>query len=120
MKETNPTTIEQALAMYKETVSPSRDAFVNVLNQIPEKEIIKHDDRRAIRSPYRWKLVAFAQVMALSFIVLISYPHYNVTPQEELAALDAGFSQVDRSIEDFEAGINNEDYTRMLVDYANL
>lgn len=118
MKEINTSTIEQALAMYKETVSPSRDTLINILNQIPEKEIRKHDDRRAIRSPYRW--LAFAQVAALCFIVLIAYPHYQTSNSEELATLDAGFSQVDKSIEDFEAGINAEDYANMLLDYNNL
>jgi hypothetical protein len=49
---------ERALAMYKETVSPSKDTLVYILNQIPEIKETELQDRRAIRSPYRWLVVA--------------------------------------------------------------
>lgn len=115
MKETNPDTIEQeiekALTMYAETVSPSKDMLVNILNQIPEKENIISDDRRAIRSPYMW--LARTEMATLFFIMIAVFPTF----QEVYLHRDDPFYTVDKQIEYFEAGINDADNGYMLVEY---
>jgi hypothetical protein len=108
----NQSTIEKALAMYTETVSPSKDTLVYVLNQIPEIKELKASDRRAIRSPYRW--LAFAQVLSVLVVALAVYPNMTRSPQAENP-----FYEVDVQIEQFERGLDAEDYDMMMVsDYT--
>lgn len=112
--------IEKALAMYTETVSPSKDTLVHVLNQIPEINKIKADDRRAIRSPYRW--LAFAQVVSVLVVALAVYPNTAPTSQQGTQAFkvetENPFYEVDAQVEQFERAIDNEDYNIMVSDYT--
>ncbi len=109
-KLNHSTTEERALAMYKETVSPSKDTLVYILNQIPEIKETKLQDRRAIRSPYRW--LAFAQLASVFLIALAVYPTLS-TP--EIA--QNPFYAVDQQIESFERSINQEDEQMLNADY---
>jgi hypothetical protein len=111
MKTTNCTIEERALAMYKETVSPSKDTLVRVLNQIPEIKETELQDRRAIRSPYRW--LAVAQLASVFLIALVVYPTLQ-TP--EMA--HNPFYAVDQQVEQYEQQINQEDEQMMLADYT--
>jgi hypothetical protein len=102
---------ERALAMYKETVSPSKDTLVYILNQIPEIKETELQDRRAIRSPYRW--LAIAQLASVFLIALAVYPTLH-TP--EMA--QNPFYAVDEQVESFEQSLNAEDERMMLADYT--
>lgn len=106
--------IEKALAMYTETVSPSKDTLVCVLNQIPEIKELKASDRRAIRSPYRW--LAVAQLVSVLLVAIAVYPTATKVPQQ--VPTDNPFYEVDAQVEQFEKGINNEDYNMMVSDYT--
>ncbi len=106
--------IERALAMYTETVSPSKDTLVHVLNQIPEIKESKASDRRAIRSPYRW--LAVAQVVSVLLVALAVYP--NTPQQSQFAPSDNPFYEVDAQVEQFEQTIDDEDYNRMVSGYT--
>ncbi len=106
-----PTIEERALAMYKETVSPSKDTLVYILNQIPEIKETELQDRRAIRSPYRW--LAIAQLTSVFLIALAVYPTLH-TP--EMA--QNPFYAVDEQVENFEQNLNAEDEKMMLADYT--
>lgn len=111
MNNTPDNRIEKALAMYTETVSPSKAMLVNVLNQIPEIKELPTSDRRAIRSPYRW--LAVAQLASVFLVALAVLPSITGTKQSENP-----FYEVDAQIERFEQGISTEDYNRMLSDYT--
>lgn len=97
--------------MYKETVSPSKDTLVYILNQIPEIKETELQDRRAIRSPYRW--LAIVELVSVFLIALAVYPTLS-TP--EIA--QNPFYSVDQQVETFEKNINNEDYNAVLADYT--
>ena len=101
--------------MYTETVSPSRDMLVNILNQIPEKEPTAHD-RRAIRSPYIW--VAVTQLVSVCVIAIAILPSFITTPQALDSYNNSPFYATDTQVETFEAGINEADYQAILVDYT--
>ncbi len=106
MKENNTNKIERALTMYTETVSPSQDMLVNILNQIPEKE--NAYEGRVIRSPYIW--VAFrkyAYVFLFAIVLLPAYTTYN----------SDSFYNTDESVEAFQINLDNEDYRASLNDY---
>lgn len=122
MKETNSKAITKeeglakALCMYKETVSPSRDMLVSVLNQIPEIKELSANDRRVIRSPYIW--VVFTQFVSVCLIALALYPSFFSGPVPSADSYkDNPFYAIDTQVDAFEAGINEEDYQAMLVDY---
>lgn len=102
---------ERALAMYKETVSPSKDTLVYVLNQIPEIKESELQDRRAIRSPYRW--LAVAQLASVCMIALAIIPTLQ-TPE----ATQNPFYAVDQQVDQFEANLNREDAEMMQRDYT--
>jgi hypothetical protein len=103
----NTNTIEQALAMYKETVSPSQNHLQAILSQIPEQT--KLEGRRAIRSPYRWLLVSqFASLCLLLVAVLPSYIGEQSDP-------DFYFRGIDAQVEQFESQIILEDYNDSLI-----
>lgn len=106
--------IEKALAMYTETVSPSKDTLVYVLNQIPEIKELKASDRRAIRSPYRWLYVA--QLVSIMLVVVAVYPH--TIQQSKLVPTDNPFYEIDAQVEQFEQRMENEDYKMMVEDYT--
>lgn len=105
--------LEAAFAMYKETVSPSKDSLVRVLNQIPEiKEKVKAVERPAIRSPYIWNRVAqVASVFVILFAIVTTLP----TPAEDKAY---SFYEADAEIASFEQKIDEEDYQMLLSDYT--
>lgn len=109
--KTTHTIEERALAMYKETVSPSKDTLVYILNQIPEIKETELQDRRAIRSPYRW--LAIAQLSSVFLIALAVYP---TLANPEIA--QNPFYAVDQQIESFEQKINQEDEVLLLADYT--
>jgi hypothetical protein len=112
MSNKHTTTIEErALAMYKETVSPSKDTLVYILNQIPEIKETELQDRRAIRSPYRW--LAIAQLASVFLIALAVYP----TLQSPEMAQNP-FYAVDEQVESFEQNLNAEDERMILADYT--
>jgi hypothetical protein len=115
MSNTNIPTIEKALAMYKESGSPSQDILVKILNQIPEIKEKTQEDRRAIRSPYIW--LAVSQMAALVAVVII----FTVPSTEDMLQTlhtNDPFYTIDAQVEQFERGINEEDYAHMLVDYT--
>lgn len=101
--------IEMSFAMYKETVSPPREMLMNILDQIPEKEKVNELERRAIRSPYIWIAVTqLVSVFVIAFAVLPTLteaPSYTSDP----------FYAIDTQVDQFEQGINNEDYQRLLA-----
>lgn len=107
--------IEKALAMYTETVSPSKDTLVYVLNQIPEIKELKASDRRAIRSPYRW--LAVAQLVSVLLVAIAVYPSAT-RPVSDQVQIDNPFYEVDKQVEQFEQKIDNEDYQMMTTDYT--
>ena len=109
----NNNVIEQALSTYKETVSPSKDILIKILNQIPEKEIDNYDDRRAIRSPYMW--FAVTKYVALCLIVIAVSPNIMTFYKGEET-----FASIDNQIDVYEEGINNEDMQNILLNYNNL
>lgn len=111
MKHKHTTTEELALAMYKETVSPSKDTLVYILNQIPEIKETELQDRRAIRSPYRW--LAMAQLASVFVIALAVYPTLQ-TP--EIA--QNPFYAVDQQVMEYEQHLNEEDELLLLKDYT--
>ena len=102
MKSTNIST-EEILAMYRETVSPSRDSLRSILSQIPEQQQSK--ERRAVRSPYRWLVTS--QVVSLAALLLFVYPLYNTT---KISAPDYYFLTTDSQVQAFESSIDQEDY----------
>lgn len=103
--------IEAAFAMYKETVSPSKDSLVRVLNQIPEiKEKVM--ERPAIRSPYIWNRIA--QVASVC-VILLAIATTLPTPTEDLTY---SFYEADVEIASFEQKIDEEDYQMLLSDYT--
>lgn len=108
MNNPNKSTIEQALTMYKETVSPSEKSLQVLLSQIPEQKRIQ--EGRAIRSPYIW--VTFTQVFTLACILLVMYPALSVPSYETNP-----FYAVDQQIAQFEETIDEEDMTRSMLDY---
>lgn len=112
MNNNKPLTIEeQALAMYKETVSPSKGTLVYILNQIPEIKEKELEERRAIRSPYRW--LAVAQLASVFLVALAVYP----TLQTRELAINP-FYAVDQQVEMFEQNLNAEDERMILADYT--
>ena len=115
MKKTETTTteqgIEKALTMYMETVSPSKDSLLSILNQIPEKEKQISNDRRAIRSPYIW--LAMTEMVALCFIVIAVFPTF----QEMYIYRNDPFYSIDKQIESFEAGVNKEESKKNILNY---
>ena len=121
MKEINTTSkdynirhgVEGALSMYKETVSPSPDTLIKILNQIPEKEPLSQE-RKAIRSPYIW--VAITQAVTVCSILFVLVP----TLSEMYIYRDDPFYFIDKQVESFENGITKEDVAQGMLDYNNL
>jgi len=120
MKQTNPTSqshtekaIEQALAMYKENVSPSETYFQAILSQIPEQQKLK--EGRAVRSPYRW--LAITQMVTLSAIIIAVLPSYIAPGVEANSFRSNPYYETDKQIQQFEKQIDQEDYERNLNDY---
>ena len=114
MKQTNHTqkySVEDALAMYKENVSPSETCFQAILSQIPEQQKLK--EGRAVRSPYRW--LAITQVVTLSAIILAVLPTYVLQSDD---ARSNPYYETDKQIEVFEQQIDNEDYQNNVKDYS--
>jgi hypothetical protein len=108
-KTVNTTTIEEALSMYRETVSPHSNRLVEILSQIPEN---KPEGRRAVRSPYTWILVT--QVMAISVILVAVFPTLKVLGydyEKDSVALEL-------QLDSFNASIDNEDYQNSINDYS--
>ncbi len=112
MKDTNTphNTIEEALTMYKENVSPSETCFQAILSQIPEQQKLK--EGRAIRSPYRW--LAITQVVTLCAIVIAVLPTYFTSGE----MLSNPYYETDKQIEAFESAIDMEDSESTLRDYT--
>lgn len=116
MKEINTNkidfSIESALTMYKETVSPNKATLIKILNQIPEKEI-KLKEKQAIRSPYIW--LGITQLVAVCSILFVLFP----TISEMYLYRNDPFYSIDKQIEKFELGIANEDAIQITTDYNN-
>jgi len=111
MKNTNLKTIEQALSMYKETVSPSHKSLQVVLSQIPEQK--NREKMLAVRSPYRWlALTQVAMALSIVFVMVttITPPAYQSNP----------FYKIDKQVDEFEATITQEDYEKSSQDYTLL
>jgi hypothetical protein len=112
MNKTNPSTIEEkALVMYVETVSPSKDNLVRILNQIPEIKEAELQDRRAIRSPYRW-----LAIVELASVFLIAIAVYPALKNPEM--MQNPFYAVDQQVETFERNLNAQDEQMMLNGYT--
>jgi hypothetical protein len=99
-------TIEQALAMYTETVSPSQEHLQKILSHIPEQ--IKQEDRRVIRSPYRWLVVS--QFVSLCLLLVAVLPGYTSRFDDP----DYYFQDTDAQVRTFENQIDQEDYNATL------
>lgn len=113
MSKHNTQTIEDALSMYKETVSPSKDTLINILNQIPEKEIVSVPVlRRVTRSPYIW--IAALEVVTVCSILFAVFPTFNNTNSH----LDDPFYQVDNQVSQFEQSIDAQDAQILEQDYS--
>lgn len=111
IKTTQQSHIEDALAMYKENVSPSETYFQAILSQIPEQQKLK--EGRAVRSPYRW--LAITQVVTLSAIIFAVLPAYIVHTNDMQSN---PYYETDKQVEAFEQQINDEDYERNIRDYS--
>jgi hypothetical protein len=97
-------TIEQALFMYKETVSSQKEHLITILNQIPEKEKLQVKiPIRATRSPYIW--MSIAELVTLCSLLIPIYPTYQ---DAQMAQIDP-FYQVDKQVSQFEDQIDAED-----------
>lgn len=106
MKETNITnTTEEALRMYKETVSPSEDSLKVLLSKIPEKKV--EQGGRAVRSPYIW--VAITEVVMLFSIMFAVLPTLT-------KILDDPFYQIDKEVQLFEMEIEKQDLEENILD----
>lgn len=103
-------TIEQALAMYKETVSPSKVHLQAILSHIPEQT--KLEGRRAIRSPYRWLVTSqLVSVFLLVFVFIPAYQSYEAERNDP----DYYFRQIDREVDAFERRMILEDYNDTFI-----
>lgn len=118
MKQTNPISqpnteksIEKALAMYKENVSPSETYFQAILSQIPEQQKLK--EGRAVRSPYRW--LAISQMVTLAAVIIVVLPGYILVPAD---AKNNPYYETDKQIEAFERQLEDEDTKNNLHGYA--
>lgn len=111
MKEIKTNKTEEALSMYKETVSPSKESLLKILNQIPEKEKTVKAKKEAIRSPYMWTVVP--EIITLCFMFFISFPTLN----EMYTYRDDPFFIIDKEIEHFDLIMNDEDEQDMMIDY---
>lgn len=105
MKETNNTQLEQVLATYVENVSPSKENLIAILSQIPEQK--KQEKGRAIRSPYMWLEVT--EFVMLCSIMLVTLPSF-------MKSINDPFYQIDKEVQVFEMGIQNEDQVNTLID----
>lgn len=115
MKKTKTSTtseIENALAMYRETVSPTFPMLESILNQIPEKPI-KKKEVQAIRSPYIW--LAITQAVTVCTILFVLAP----TLSESYLSRNDPFYSIDKDVERFEQRINDEDAGQLMLDYSN-
>lgn len=106
MKEINTTTIEQALAMHRETVSPHSNCLQEILSQIPERKIVS--DRRAVRSPYTW--LAITQIVTLCFIMIVVMPTIISSPDDGTLSYSNDIKNIDSDVENFELNLDTEDY----------
>lgn len=109
MKEINLNKTEQALTMYKETVSPSKENLKAIFSHIPEQK--KYNKGRAVRSPYIWIIITQGAMVCL--IVFGVYPAFEQSEYSQNP-----FYAVDQQVEEFERGIINDDYERNLLDYT--
>lgn len=105
MKETNNTQLEQVLATYVENVSPSKENLIAILSQIPEQK--KQEKGRAIRSPYMW--LEITEFVMLCSIMLVTLPSF-------MKSINDPFYQIDKEVQVFEMGIQNEDQINTLID----
>jgi hypothetical protein len=116
MNKTNSqeTTIEKALTMYKENVSPSETYFQAILSQIPEQQKLK--EGRAVRSPYRW--LAITQLVTAFAIIIAVLPDYIQNSSDVSISQNNPYLETDKQIESFEKQIDKEDYERSLADFT--
>jgi hypothetical protein len=101
--------IQEALSMYKENVSPSETHFQAILSQIPEQQNLK--EGRAIRSPYRW--LAVTHLITVCALVLMLAPNDSVlTPSSDTISANP-YYEIDNQIASFEAQIDADDWARL-------
>lgn len=98
MEKFEVNTIEKALTMYKETVSPETNCLRTILSQIPERKIIEH--RRAVRSPYTW--LAITELVMVCSMLLTIFPTMKKISQDP-------FYQIDKRVEIFEKNLQKQD-----------
>lgn len=97
--------------MYKVTATPAKDTFINILNQIPEKEksqVLKP----AVRSPYIW--IAVANIAVACSLILVLSPQVSLVSKH---SQNNPFSAIDAQVDQFEAGIDTEDALLLAKDY---
>jgi hypothetical protein len=97
MKREN-TNLEQALVMYRETVSPSQDNLHVILSQIPEQ--LEQKRGRVIRSPYIFLLAS--QCVSLCMLLLVVYPTYVAKRNSP----DFYFYAIDTQVDSYEAALD--------------
>ena len=105
----NPSTVEKALTMYKETVSPTPDALMKILSQIPEQTSKQKGDQ-AMRSPYIW--VAVTQAVTVCMVVLAVFPILT----DDMASLYA----FDVATEAYEMKLDKMEYDDMMLHYSDI
>jgi hypothetical protein len=108
------TSIERALSMYRETVSPPRSILINVLNQIPEIQELPKGGV-SVRSPYIW--IIATQAVSLFLMVVSIYPTLSMMTDTRVAAVE--FDLIDKQIASYEAGIDTQDTNSLLIDYSD-
>lgn len=114
MKNNNTiTALENALTMRKETVSPNRNCFQEILSQIPEKKI--KEDRRAVRSPYTW--IAITELVTVFSLFIVILPSM-ISLNDDTKMYELEIRRTDSQLNTFETSIDNEDYKNILQDYT--
>lgn len=127
MKDINHTQFEdelgKALATYRETVSPSKENLITILSHIPEQKnkqglshvndvnhhMNKDSEGRAIRSPYMWlEITEFVMLCSLMLTVLPTITK----------SINDPFYSIDKQVEIFEVGIQDQDYNDNLLDLS--
>lgn len=113
MKEINKNTIEEAILMYKENVSPSRKNLEMILSQIPEQKTKsnlvqpnKVKEARAIRSPYIW--IAITEMVTLCSIMFALYPTLKVEMYD--AKINQEFNIIDTQNDEFQLYMDTTDF----------
>lgn len=101
------------ITRHAKTIQPSKDFLVSVLSQIPDKKYTEKE-KLSVLSPYAW--TTLIQISSICFIFILAYPSIR----EYYTYKDDPFYLIDKQVEIFEKGVNNDDYNNILLNYNNL